>query len=323
MGAHKYTTHQVGLLDMGHQQWMYDSLLNQEALKKARKHEIAIRLPKISSSDDSEYITPVPATSAPCNTPEVCYLPPVPGALPATCRCSEGRDFKFKFKRYNDNDRHDSWRNNTVVSRVDIGKYLPKNSSQTSELHNDNDSTARYCRKKRQNYRKFGIRNSERDRTELPYLDVQQGPRKCEDMQRHHQSKHDGKKEAKCAKVMIVIPCGTANDQDEDLTKDRSFSDVNTPEKVNQGMKTSKMTKLPPIKTSSRQKMLMELPRIPVGEEDLTQSMARQSAVPCLKEETHLELSGSHTIQTHDRPSLSLPNIPFVHTQNLLFTYPS
>ncbi|CAH1231151.1 KLC1 [Branchiostoma lanceolatum] len=134
---------------MGQQQWMYSSLLQQRTLEKVRKNEITIRLPKISSSEDSEFYTPVPATSAPCNTPvpatsapcntpapttgapcntpapatgapcntpEVCYLPSIPGAAPATCRCSEGGDFKFRYKRYN-NNRHDSWRNNTIVSR--------------------------------------------------------------------------------------------------------------------------------------------------------------------------------------------------------------
>ncbi|XP_066292206.1 uncharacterized protein [Branchiostoma lanceolatum] len=360
MGAYKYTTYQVGLLGMGQQQWMYSSLLQQGTLEKVRKNEITIRLPKISSSEDSEFYTPVPATSAPCNTPvpatsapcntpapttgapcntpapatgapcntpEVCYLPSIPDAAPATCRCSEGGDFKFRYKRYN--NRHDSWRNNTIVSRVEIGQHLPKDTSQIVEHQNDNDSAARYSRKKRQNYRKFGIRNSENNRTELPSLDVGQGSGKSEDVRRCHHSNLGGKKEAKCAKVMIVIPCGTAGDN-EGSTKDKG--DANTLENITLDKKTfqsSKTTKLPPIKTSCRKKMLMELPRIPVGEEDLKQSMARQSAVKCLNEETQLQSSGSQggnktdnrTID--DKTSLSLPNISFVHTQNLLFTYPS
>ncbi|KAI8502892.1 hypothetical protein Bbelb_195940 [Branchiostoma belcheri] len=76
MGAYKYTTHQVGPIGMGHQRWICNSILQPRILEKARKNEIAIRLPKISSSEDSEYSIPAPATTAPCNTPEVLHMPP-------------------------------------------------------------------------------------------------------------------------------------------------------------------------------------------------------------------------------------------------------
>ncbi|XP_019614667.1 PREDICTED: uncharacterized protein LOC109462548 [Branchiostoma belcheri] len=359
---------------MGHQRWICNSILQPRILEKARKHEIAIRLPKISSLEDSEYsipapatsapcntpevcylppvpgashatckcpdrtdfkfkyrrynkhdTTPAPATTAPCNTPEVCYLPPVPGALPTTCKCPERIDFKFKYKRYS-NKHDDTWGNHTVVSRVDIGKHLSEDATQILEHQNDTDCTTRRSRKKRQNYRKFGIR---RDRTEPSYPDNGQSLENIEDVRKCLQNKQESvKKEAKRAKVMIIIPCGTAKEDSPNDIKDDADENTSS-ENMTKDQKTfqsSMATKLPPIKNSCRKKTLMELPRIPVGEDDLAMSMARQSAVTCLKDETQLESSGSHRYRTDNRTAgdkLSLPTISFVHTQNILFTYPT